>query len=828
MPLAAPTPPDEERRLARLHALSVLDTDAEPIFDALTRAAALVAGAPIALVSLIDSDRQWFKSNLGLPGTAQTPRDAAFCAHTILDDGVLEVSDARADARFADNPLVVGQPGIRFYAGAPIIMSDGLRVGSLCVIDREPRTLDLIQRDVLRALANAAAEALEQRVLAQERTTLLQREAETGAKLAHVLEAAGVGTCEWNVRTGNVRFNDYWAHITGHSANGLDASSSEPWLDDVQPEDLERLRALLDQHLSGKSPVYDVETRVHHQDGHWLWVHDRGRVAISDDDGRPQVMYGTRIDIDASKRIELALAHSEARVRTLYRTTPAIMHSIDAEGRLSEVSDLWLCRLGYERGEVISRPLVDFLTDSSRRLSETLLIDLFRHGHCESSTFQMRHKCGGIVEMELAATLERDESGRPLRGMCVMQDLGMRRDAERRLAASEAFLDRTGKLAGVGGWEVDLGNGEIVWSDETCRLHELPPGHRPTLDEAIGYYAPEAREAIQNAVRKAIDQGVPWDLELPMITAKGRHFWGRAVGSVEFESGRAVRLAGAFQDITFRRRAVESLEASDRRFRKFFQYSLGLICTHDLDGVILSVNPAATSSLGHSVADMTGRNLEEFIAEEFHPVFRAYLARIGTTGSDSGLLQLIARDGSARMWQYNNVLDDEGDEPYVLGHAQDITERQQHVQQLRDWSIRDALTGCYNRRFLNEMQEAMAPGDVWGCIAVDLDKFKQVNDRHGHQRGDEVLAAIADFLHAHQSSGDIVVRAGGDEFFMLLKDADEARTSAVAAQLVADRHAAPIAFTLGLAVRRGDASLQETLVSADQQLYAARATRRVR
>ncbi|MCY7316274.1 MAG: GAF domain-containing protein, partial [Rubrivivax sp.] len=118
--VGARRPPDEDQRLARLRALKLLNSPPEPIFDACTRLAALVCDAPIAMVSVIDEHRQWFKSQVGLTGLQQTARDVAFCAHTILGDAVMEVPDALADTRFAGNPLVLGDPHIRFYAGTPL------------------------------------------------------------------------------------------------------------------------------------------------------------------------------------------------------------------------------------------------------------------------------------------------------------------------------------------------------------------------------------------------------------------------------------------------------------------------------------------------------------------------------------------------------------------------------------------------------------------------------------------------------------------------------------------------------------------------------------
>lgn len=167
----------EQVRLARLRGLAVLDTDPEPLFDALTHAAAEVTGKPIALISLIDANRQWFKSNVGFADVGEMARDSAFCEYAIIGSDVLEVADARCDPRFANSPLVIGEPKICFYAGAPITLADGLCVGSLCVIDREPGALDDRQRRILKALAHIAAEALELRRYAIEEHAAWEREA---------------------------------------------------------------------------------------------------------------------------------------------------------------------------------------------------------------------------------------------------------------------------------------------------------------------------------------------------------------------------------------------------------------------------------------------------------------------------------------------------------------------------------------------------------------------------------------------------------------------------------------------------------------------------
>ncbi|MEY4906370.1 MAG: hypothetical protein RL260_88 [Pseudomonadota bacterium] len=151
---SAPKPLDEAARLRTLHGLNVLDSPADPVLDGLVRSAALALGCPISMVSLVDADRQWFKAVLGLPLT-QTDRASGLCGYTILGDTVFEVPDATLDTRFADNPLVTGAANLRFYAGVPIDI-DGHKIGTLCVLDRQPRQLTEAQRGILVDLGRAA------------------------------------------------------------------------------------------------------------------------------------------------------------------------------------------------------------------------------------------------------------------------------------------------------------------------------------------------------------------------------------------------------------------------------------------------------------------------------------------------------------------------------------------------------------------------------------------------------------------------------------------------------------------------------------------------
>lgn len=165
--LKAPIPPNEIKRLHALKRYQILDTSPEEVFDDFTRLASAICETPIAMISLVDENRQWFKSRFGIDAP-ETPRDPSFCAHAILQEDLFEVENAVADSRFTDNPFVTGELGLRFYAGAPLISPEGLAIGSLCVIDRQPKKLTPMMRDALQTLARQVMAQLELRRLNRE------------------------------------------------------------------------------------------------------------------------------------------------------------------------------------------------------------------------------------------------------------------------------------------------------------------------------------------------------------------------------------------------------------------------------------------------------------------------------------------------------------------------------------------------------------------------------------------------------------------------------------------------------------------------------------
>lgn len=339
---------DDPARLQALAALEVLGTDPDADFDRLTRMAAHVFGAEIALVTLIDRERQWFRACYGTDLSETAARDS-FCAHTVAGSDAMVVLDATADPRFMHNPLVTGEPHIRFYAGAPIVVS-GQRLGSLCVIGREARTgIDPALLDQLTDMAGLASTLFalkdEARVRARTAAALLKEE----WRHALTLEAGNVGSWIWDIRTGEVVCNDMFRRMYQLPESG--AIQFEQVLNTVHPSDRptieESIRASLEE---GVDFVAEVRAGA---SGQWLTM--RGRVYQRDAEGRALIMMGASTDITEAKqsadhtrlllrelnhRVKNTLAMIQSVARQTIRQNPDPKAFMDAfSGRLRTISD---------------------------------------------------------------------------------------------------------------------------------------------------------------------------------------------------------------------------------------------------------------------------------------------------------------------------------------------------------------------------------------------------------------------------------------------------------------------------------------------------------
>lgn len=311
---SAPIPDDDGARLAELAELGIAEAPQDAQLDRITAAASQYFGVPISLVTLIDRDLQIFKSKVGLD-IEQTGRDVSFCGHAIMGDDPLIVADARTDARFADNPLVTGHPRIGFYAGYPIKGPGGHRLGTLCIIDRQPRVLD----DADLAMFRVFAEAAQNRIAQMART---QWFGSSASLLVAAANAAGIGVWEWDVAGDVVTWDDKMYALYGIGAHDF-SGAYEAWTAGLHPADVEQAEATLRKALAGAAD-YDTQFRVVWPGGDVHWIRSKATVT-RDGSGTAVSMLGLNWDITTEKAMEAELAAAAAR-----SATTAFMENVEA------------------------------------------------------------------------------------------------------------------------------------------------------------------------------------------------------------------------------------------------------------------------------------------------------------------------------------------------------------------------------------------------------------------------------------------------------------------------------------------------------------------
>ena len=655
----------EAARLARLQALAVLDSEPEPLFDTFTRLAALVCGAPIALISLIDTDRQWFKSRVGLE-VQQTPRDQAFCAHAILGDALFEVADAGADPRFARNPLVTGAPHVRFYAGAPIVMPGGERIGTLCVIDQQPRQLNAQQRAMLTELSHAVMQALLIRENALQQAWLARSRLEAalgdelqalGAaqhRLASLVRSSGDAIVSTDLDGVVEHWNPAAERIFGISASqavGMAVEHIFPWAP-AGPA-LRRLAPL--QPGQAAAPF---EAHCRHRLGREVQV-SVGLSPITDADERVSGLSLVMRDISALKAAERALLDGERKFRILSDSSPVGVFHTGADGRCTYTNATWQDIYGLS----LAQSLGDDWASTVHPEDRAAVLAAWGQATALAQGFEMDFRIqradGSVRQIHSRSRPIPDASGHITGYVGVVEDTTDQRLVEARLQASEALLERAERIAGVGGWSFDLRTQVLRWSEQTCRIHDLVHGHQPTLNEALGYYTAESRPLIEKAVQAAMRSGVGWDVELPLVTAGGRSIWVRAQGEADFENGQPVRLSGAFQDISARRHAEAALLESRQLLRVLYEATPAMLQSIDPAGQLLTASDVWLSTLGYQRAQVIGRPATDFFAAASRAAFAEHtLPALWRDGAlDHVPLQMQHQDGQLRDVLLSAVLD---------------------------------------------------------------------------------------------------------------------------------------------------------------------------
>lgn len=376
-------------------------------------------------------------------------------------------------------------------------------------------------------------------------------------------------------------------------------------------------------------------------------------------------------------RQQPSAAEYEAHYRSLYEATPAMMHSIDVEGKIVSVSELWLKTLGYTRDEVVGRKSTEFLSEASRRYAaETVLPEFFRHGVCSDIPYQMLAKDGRVIDVLLSAIAERDDEGKITRSLAVIQDVTERRRIEqqttRLLAEQKAILDND--LVGI----VRVKDRVIVWSNPAFeKMLGYGPGELAGVPTRNSYPGDEAYQAFGAAAYPVIAAGGIHRAQLEQVRRDGKHIWVDISGTLlDRDSGESL---WAMIDISERRHLEQAAAENERRMQALLDASPESTMLLDPEGRVLAINAVAAQRLGKTKDKMAGNNFFDYLPPELAKTRRDYLQLAVSSGEPQ---HMHDKRGSQEFENHVcPVADADGEVTSIAIYARDIT-AQQRTQRL--------------------------------------------------------------------------------------------------------------------------------------------------
>lgn len=685
--MKAAIPDNESERISTLHKYQILDTNNEETFDDVTRIAAHICNVPIALISLIDEDRQWFKSKIGLE-VSETHRDFAFCSHAILEDDLLIVPDATKDKRFADNPLVTGEPLIRFYAGVPLITSDHHAIGTLCVIDSQPRELNKEQKEVLRSLARQVESLLElrhQTLVLAENNERLEQEVESRRLIEEAAKKSEGYHNLFNFANDSIIIFEPEKEIVldvnikacetyGLKREEFIGRSIKEMSWDVKRGD-QHIEKLLEQ------GVYQAfETVQLRSDG--TPIHFLINSSIINFNGKRAVLSINR-DITERKKLEIAREESETRFHRAFNHAPIGMALVAPNGRWLQVNKSLCEMVGYTEEELLATNFqaITHLDDLNTDLDylRQLVEDRIQSYQREKRYI---HKHGHIVWITLSVSLVRDNENNPLYLISQIQDITDRKHTEEALHRAMSALDATHE-------------GVFMFDPETLRFFYVNEG----AIQQTGYSRYELLQMTPLDIKPEFNEETFRAMISPLIVeGAGSRFFTTVqrrkdnldvpvetiLQYVTFDHER-VFIAMA-RDITERKHAEQELKESEARYRGIIEDQTELICRYRPDGTLTFVNEAYCRYFNKTREELVDFNLLAFLPDIEHERVKQHIAALTPKNSVFMMEHRVVNPYGEISWHEwtDRALFNENNELVELqAVGQDITSRKRAEHYLR-------------------------------------------------------------------------------------------------------------------------------------------------
>ncbi len=497
---------------------------------------------------------------------------------------------------------------------------------------------------------------------------------------------------------------------------------------------------------------------------------------IRDDDGNPTGFTCVGRDVNERRLLEQAVHKSEERFRIILEQMYDSYYEVDLAGNFTFVNDSVCRNLLYTREELLGKNFSFSVPPDEIKNMFVAFNQVFKTGQPNKAfTHKILRSDGKILHAETSIELSRDESGQPIGFRSISRDITERKQLEEALLEEKNFTDSVlDSMPGIF-YTLDEKGNIIRWNKNEEKVTGYTGTELNNMN-AIYTIAEEDRELVASRIATVFSQGYA-AVETNIVAKDGTKTRYLLTGA-RVDIGNKPYLIGMGIDISERRQAELALKRSEERYRALFDSSLELVYILDFEGGFLDANPATLELIGYSKEEIYSLNVASLFDPEDLPGIMEMIKEAGTPGLYKEMMEfkLRRKDGSLVHVEAQSSLIRRDGKPYAIqGIARDITERKMFEQRLSEMATHDFLTGLPNRvllndRFIMALAQAHRNKHMLAIIAVDLDRFKSVNDTLGHQAGDDLLKAIAKRLKDSVRSSDTVARMGGDEFLLLMPE----------------------------------------------------------